>query len=58
MKVTLGIPQVIVIAICGLIIDESFKKHGRPKKKRKHNIWESIILVASTMMILIWGGFF
>lgn len=58
MNVEIGIPQIIVVATFGIILDESFKKHGRPRKRRKHNIWESIMGVSAIMMILIWGGFF
>ena len=50
-------PQIIMIVLYALSLGTEITKHGKITEQ-KHNFWISLLGVAISVSILIWGGFF
>ena len=50
-------PQIIMIVLYALSLGTELVKHGRVYEQ-KHNFWLSLLGVAISVAILVWGGFF
>lgn len=54
---TLGIPQMIFLALVFLSLGISCAKHGQPHTG-KYSIWTSLAAEGLMFGLLYWGGFF
>lgn len=57
MNITMGIPQILLIACSLWSFWEIAKDHGKLRTGR-YSIWNECVGVGITYTLLIWGGFF
>ena len=57
MTFTLGVPQIIMIALYIMSLGLCAVKHNKPRED-KYNFWVALIGTAINITILKWGGFF
>lgn len=50
-------PQILIIVLFSISLLLAANKHGR-EKSGKENFWTSLVAMAITVGLLIWGGFF
>ena len=54
---TLGIPQIIYLALLFIGVGAEAAKHGQPKKGN-HNFWVALFGAGLVMVLHYWGGFY
>jgi hypothetical protein len=55
---TVGVPQIILIAFSILSLGITLAKHGEYRSKDKHDFGATLIGTVISYALLYWGGFF